>query len=140
METIDKLTGIGVLLVCITWCGIKVSESYFKVITSSQQITQPKQAGIKEELPPIDGVVPWISDLVNLSITNPEKFRITTIASLWAYGTTGIWVTNGVENVEIWGKEDLIKLTDLEKTVLYDAYINWNNKHSEDAKLNYKID
>lgn len=139
METTDKLTGIGVLLVCITWCGIKVNESYYKEITPSQQITQPKQAEPKTDISPIDDVAPWVSDLVNLSITNPEKFRITTIAYLWAYKDTGIWVTNGVDNVQLWGKEH-IKLTDLEKTVLYDAYINWNKRYSEEAKLNYKID
>jgi len=142
MSKFEILTGIGVLLICMTWCGVKVSDQYLKTVQSEQRIEQTKvveTVEITEKLKSIDGVVPWVSDLVSLSITNPEKFRITTIGSLWAYKDTGIWVSNGVMFVQIWGRGD-IQLTELEKTTLYNAFTNWNKKYAEEAKLNYKID
>ena len=139
MERMETLTGIGILFVCITWCAVKVGEFYYKT-HPPQQITQPKQADPKQAetkkvVNPIEGVAPWISDLVNLSITNPEKF--TNDGFNWKYNKTEIWIANGVGFVEIHYRED-ITLTKLEKEVLYNAFTNWNKEYSVKAKQNYK--
>ena len=43
METSDRLIGVGALIVCLTWSGIKISEYYFKINPPPSQITQPKK-------------------------------------------------------------------------------------------------
>ena len=145
MSNIEKLTGIGILFVCITWCGIKVGEFYYKVnLPPPQEITQykssePKQGEAKKAIRQVDGVVPWVLELEALSITKPEKFRHASNGSLWAYGDTGIWIASGVDYVEIWGRGE-IQLTDLEKTILYDAYTEWNKDRAELVKSNFKIE
>lgn len=137
METIDKFIGISVLLVCMTWCGIKVFEFSSRAVTPSQQIIQPKQIETKDISKPIEAVTPWVSELVNLSVTSPDKFK--SDGNLWIYNETELWIANGIKYVELFNRSE-IKLTELEKTTLYNAFVNWNKRYSEEAKLNYKID
>jgi len=127
METSDRLIGVGALIVCLTWSGIKISEYYFKINPPPSQITQPKKT---------DVVTPWVNTLVSLPVTNPDDFKYD--GYVWKYKETEIWTTNGLKFVSLSNRED-IKLTDIEKTTLYNAFLEWNKVYSEQAKLSYKI-
>ena len=81
-------------------------------------------------------VTPWVNTLVSLPVTNPDDFKYD--GYVWKYKETEIWTTNGLKFVSLSNRED-IKLTDIEKTTLYNAFLEWNKVYSEQAKLSYKI-
>ncbi len=137
MKILEILLSVGLILICLTWSGVKISEIYSKTTTPTPKLIQPSGPQIDSKLKPIDGVVTWVSDLVNLSITDPDKFKFDGFT--WNYNKTAIWVANGVEYVEMYYRQD-VKLTKLEKATLYDAFTNWNKENSLRVKSNYKID
>lgn len=136
MKILEILVSVGLIIICITWSGLKVIEFYYKT-HPPQEITQPKVVETNRTIKPIDGVAPWVSDLVNKSVTEPDKFKFRGFT--WDYNNTAVWVANGVEHVEIYYRQD-IELTKLEKITLYNAFTNWNKEYSVRAKQNYKID
>jgi len=137
MKVLEILVSIGLIIVCLTWSVLKISDAYLKKTTPVPKLTQPITEQVKSELKPIEGVAPWVSDLVNLSITNPEKFKFDGFT--WNYNKTAVWVANGAEHVEMFYRQD-VELTKLEKVTLYNAFTNWNKENSLRVKLNYKID
>ena len=143
MKILEILVSAGLILICITWSGLKVSEFYYKT-HPPQEITQPGEDETKQVEPKVvkrkvDGVADWVLELEALSVTNPEKFRHANNGNLWAYNKVGIWIWGGADYVEIWGRGD-IQLTDLEKSILFNAYTEWNKGRAETAKSNFKID